>query len=238
MIRVAVLAGLVLASISASAHAHTDLTPAEVRALLDAGANIVVLDVREVSEFCDSTYTPPGHIPGAINMPWNSGYLQDHYDELSQADSTIVVCRSGNRSNTAANFLEDVGFIHVFDMLGGMNAWLWETASCGVASIPGSGGITLSGFALGPATPNPFNFKTEIPYVIPAGLDPARATISVYDSGGRLVFRVVDTDRGPGSHRVVWDGNDSVGRPVASGLYFYQLALNGQTVTRRLALLR
>ena len=43
MRRVPLFAGLVLASICASASAHTDLTPTEVRALLDAGGQIVSL---------------------------------------------------------------------------------------------------------------------------------------------------------------------------------------------------
>ena len=152
--------------------------------------------------------------------------------------STIVVCRSGNRSNTAANFLDGVGFTNVFDMLGGMNAWLWETVNCDAASTPGLGGIAVSGLALGPATPNPFNLRTEISYAIPAGQGPTRVTLSIYDAGGRLVSKVVETGLDPGSHRAVWDGNDSGGRPVRSGIYFYQLAWNGHTVTRRMILLR
>ncbi|MFC1572167.1 rhodanese-like domain-containing protein [Candidatus Eisenbacteria bacterium] len=238
MMRFAILGVLVVASICATAYGHTDLTPPQVNALLDAGENVVIIDVREESEFCDSTYTPPGHISGAINMPWNSGYLQGHYGELSPDDSTIVVCRSGSRSNTAANFLDGVGFAHVFDMLGGMNAWQYETVNCVDSSVPGAGWITTSGLALGPASPNPFKFRTEIPYAIPAGHDPARVTVSIFDARGRLVAEVMETDRGPGSHRVVWDGTDTQGRSVTSGVCFYQLAWHGRTVTRRVVLLR
>jgi Galactose oxidase, central domain/Rhodanese-like domain/Kelch motif/The GLUG motif len=42
----------------------------------------------------------------------------------------LVVCRSGGRSNSAANFLDSKGFPEVYDMTGGMNAWLWDTAPC------------------------------------------------------------------------------------------------------------
>jgi rhodanese-related sulfurtransferase len=121
------------------AHAHTDLTTSQVKALLDAGADVVVVDVREAFEYCDSTAVTPGHIAGSINMPWNSGYFHAHYTELARDDSTIIVCRSGNRSNSAANFLDDQGFTNVFDMLGGMTAWTYETELCdfsGVIPIP------------------------------------------------------------------------------------------------------
>ena len=49
----------------------------------------------------------------------------------SYRDSEILVyCRSGYRSNLAANFLDDNGFLDVYDMLGGFSAWEWETAGC------------------------------------------------------------------------------------------------------------
>lgn len=238
MTRVTTIIGLLLTCICAPALAHIDLTPEEVQALLDSDANVVILDVREEIEFCDSTYVVPGHIPGAINMPWNSEYLQDHYGELSPLDSTIVVCRSGNRSNQAANFLDGVGFVHVFDMLGGMNAWQGETENCFASSTPGVEGIIASGIALGPAAPNPFRVQTELSYVIPAGPAHDRITIRIYDTAGRLVSELIETSPGPGTHRAVWDGNDGEGRPVRSGVYHYQLAWNGQTATRRVVLLR
>lgn len=87
---------------------------------------------------------------GAINMPWNSGYLEAHYGELPADEEIIVVCRSGNRSNTAANFLDGVGFLSVFDMTGGMNQWLWETELCPQASVPGfDDGVYPAGLIVG-----------------------------------------------------------------------------------------
>ncbi len=228
---------LAIALTSGVAYSHTDLTPAEVQAMLDAGGDLVVLDVREESEFCDSTYQPPGHIIGAVNMPWNSGYLQEHYSELPSDHDIIVVCRSGNRSNSAANFLDGVGFTSVFDMLGGMNAWQWETEDCSVASVPGPG-VVPAALSLGPAIPNPFSLETEISYAIPAENGQMHVTLSIYDSRGRLVARVVDSNQNAGSRRVIWSGTDRRGRPVASGVYFYRLASYGKSKTRRVVLLR
>jgi rhodanese-related sulfurtransferase len=47
-----------------------------------------------------------------------------------------VVCWSGYRSHFAANFLEGVGFTGVFDMVGGMRYWEWETEGCDSAVEP------------------------------------------------------------------------------------------------------
>ena len=223
---------------SALTYAHTDLTPTEVKAVLDSGMHVVVLDVREESEYCDSTYQPPGHIPGALNMPWNSGYLQEHYDELSPEDTTIVVCRSGSRSNFAANFLDGAGFTNVFDMLGGMNAWDWTTETCASASVPGSDGVVPAALLLAGASPNPFTVQTEITYAIPAAPGPRPVSLSIYDARGRLISRLVDRNQSAGIYRVSWTGTDQRGRSVASGVYFYNLTWDGQTRTARVVLLK
>lgn len=225
---------LVILLLAALAYGHTDVTPAEVKAMLDAGGDITVVDVREQSEYCDSTYTPPGHIPGAINMPWNSGYLEDHYNELPPDDDIIVVCRSGGRSNAAANFLDGAGFASVFDMLGGMSAWPYETELCGPSSIPGADAGPI-GLTLESASPNPFSAETEITYGVPAGK--GVAALGIYDSRGRLVARFGGEQAG-GMQRAVWTGLDELGRPVSSGVYFYRLTWNGESMTRRVVLLK
>ena len=218
------------------ARAHTDLTTAEVKAILDAGGNVVVLDVREASEYCDSLASTPGHIGGSINMPWNSGVLQADFGDLGLNDSTIVVCRSGSRSNLAANFLDSEGFANVFDMLGGMTAWQYETEICVPAGV--AGGPHGVAFSLDAARPSPFSSTTRIAYSIPSGQASTRVMLGIYDSLGRLLARPVDEDRGAGAHQVDWDGSDHLGRPMPSGVYFYRLAWNGQHRTGSVVLIR
>ncbi len=111
---------------NSSALAHTDLTPAEANAFIDANDRLIVVDVRELHEYCDAV----GHIPGALNYPLSSGVLAARYAELPSAEPILVVCRSGGRSNQAANFLDSVDFNDVYDMTDGMSSWLWETALC------------------------------------------------------------------------------------------------------------
>jgi rhodanese-related sulfurtransferase len=233
-IALAVILPLFLAA--AAANAHTDLTTAQVKAVLDAGGNVVVVDVREDYEYCDSLASTPGHIAGAVNMPWNSGVLQADFSDLDPADSTIVVCRSGNRSHLAAGFLDGEGFANVFDMQGGMTAWQYETELCASAGIPGDS--YHEGLSLSAAVPSPFSSTTRIAYSVPTAEASAQVTLSVYDSLGRLVARPVDSGRGAGTHHVDWDGSDRFGRPVPSGVYFYRLTWNGQSRTRSVVLIR
>ena len=120
------LASVPLIVSNPSALAHTDITAEQARDLIDSTNNLVVVDVREPSEYCGAI----GHIPGAPNYPWNSGVLEARYEELPTNGPVLVVCQSGGRSNRAANFLDSKGFSMVYDMLGGMRAWQWETAPC------------------------------------------------------------------------------------------------------------
>jgi len=111
----------------ASAWAHTDVTPQDAKNMIDTNDNLIVVDVREKdSEYCDET----GHIPSALNYPWTSGVLEERYGELPLDGEILVVCRSGHRSNEAALFLDSKGFLHIYDMEGGMMAWEWDTVNC------------------------------------------------------------------------------------------------------------
>ena len=77
--------------------------------------DVVILDVREDYEYND------GHIPGATLVPL--GQIPDRLDEVPRDKTVIAVCRSGNRSSQATDFLRQQGFDNVHNMEGGMNAW-------------------------------------------------------------------------------------------------------------------
>jgi flagellar hook assembly protein FlgD len=67
---------------------------------------------------------------------------------------------------------------------------------------------------------------------------PAHVRITVFDVGGRRVRTLEDRDLPAGDHAVAWDGTDSVHRPVASGVYFYQVKIGDFSVRRRMVLVR
>ena len=84
--------------------------------------------------------------------------------------------------------------------------------------------------------PNPFNPETWIPYQLS---EPADVTLRIYAVNGELV-RTLTLGHTPAgiyqsrSRAVYWDGKNSVGEPVASGLYFYTLTAGDFTATRKL----
>lgn len=91
-----------------------NLQPGDVEALRD-NPNVVILDVREQYEYDD------GHIPDATLIPL--GTIPNRLDEIPTDKTVIAVCRSGNRSSQATEFLRKQGFDNVHNMEGGMNAW-------------------------------------------------------------------------------------------------------------------
>ncbi len=132
---------LLVSPIGLNSHvwAHTDVSPQEAKNMIDTNEDLIVVDVREEeSEYCNEDPTPPmppGHIPGALNYPWSSGVFDEKHQELPKDGEILLICHSGNRSNQAAEFLDDKGYLHVYDMVGGMMAWEWETVGCNPDSI-------------------------------------------------------------------------------------------------------
>ena len=87
-------------------------------------------------------------------------------------------------------------------------------------------------FALGANYPNPFNPATTIPVSVAAGADDVGLTI--YNVLGQPVRHVWNGPLAAGEHRLVWDGRDAQGQPVAAGVYLYQLQRGDQTRIRKM----
>jgi predicted lipoprotein with Yx(FWY)xxD motif len=83
--------------------------------------------------------------------------------------------------------------------------------------------------------PNPFNPTTRIAFGLSA---PAHVSLRIYDAAGRLVRALVNEERRAARYEETWDGRDSNGRSVSSGIYFYKLAAGSFVETRKMALLR
>uniref|UniRef100_A0A7C3UZG7 T9SS type A sorting domain-containing protein n=1 Tax=candidate division WOR-3 bacterium TaxID=2052148 RepID=A0A7C3UZG7_UNCW3 len=80
------------------------------------------------------------------------------------------------------------------------------------------------GFALYQNYPNPFSFQTIIKYQIPRR---TFVSLSIYNTAGRLVRRLVNEEQKPGTYIYRWDGKDEEGKNVSAGIYFYRLRAKG-----------
>lgn len=75
----------------------------------------LILDVREAAEYAF------GHMEGATSIPM--GELEARMMELDKEQEIYVICRTGQRSDLAAQLLANNGFKKVYNVLPGMNAW-------------------------------------------------------------------------------------------------------------------
>jgi flagellar hook assembly protein FlgD len=66
------------------------------------------------------------------------------------------------------------------------------------------------------------------------------ATVSLrfYDIRGHLVRTLIDRHHSGGAHEVAWDGRDSRGRTVSSGVYFARMSIGDWSETRKIAFVR
>ncbi len=92
------------------------LTSKELKAELDRGENVVIVDVREPQEF------QINRLPGSILIPL--GDLPKRYVELDPNANLVMQCKSGMRSAKAQDFLRSKGFTRVRNLTGGVLGWI------------------------------------------------------------------------------------------------------------------
>ena len=105
--------------VAAAAAAPTSmdaLTSKELKAELDRGDQIVIVDVREPQEF------QINRLPGSILIPL--GELPKRYVELDPNANLVMQCKSGMRSAKAQDFLRSKGFTRVRNLTGGVLGWI------------------------------------------------------------------------------------------------------------------
>jgi hypothetical protein len=84
--------------------------------------------------------------------------------------------------------------------------------------------------------PNPFNPMTEISFDLAQN---GRVALRIYDVAGRLVRTLVDKDMVAGrNHSIVWNGLDDQNRRVSSGVYFYRLDAAGNSLTKKMVVMK
>ncbi|RNC84589.1 MAG: T9SS C-terminal target domain-containing protein [Balneola sp.] len=78
--------------------------------------------------------------------------------------------------------------------------------------------------------PNPFNPTTNISYSLPAL---SRVNLKIYNALGQEVATLVDAQQSSGSHTITWNAADA-----ATGVYFYQLIVGNEILTRKMILIK
>ncbi|MCG3210663.1 MAG: Thiosulfate sulfurtransferase GlpE [Anaerolineae bacterium] len=104
----------------------TEISPADLKARLDNGDEVIVVDMRQGWEYHS------GHIPGALHM-----FIQEipaRMNELPKDRDVVFQCWHGNTSMDASAFLIQNGWdaARIFSLSGGMAGWVTAFGPAGL----------------------------------------------------------------------------------------------------------
>ena len=92
------------------------ISVSDARAMLQPSSNVLVIDVRLPEEYVQ------GHLKGAINIPLSD--LPLRIGGLEHNRPILVYCQTGIRGAQASSILVKAGFTKVFNLEGGITAWI------------------------------------------------------------------------------------------------------------------
>ncbi|MFZ1699226.1 MAG: rhodanese-like domain-containing protein [Pyrinomonadaceae bacterium] len=93
-----------------------EITALELKARMDAGEDIQLIDVRQPDEYAFA------RIEGAKLIPL--GEIPSRKGEIDETRETVVHCKMGGRSARAIEFLQQSGFDgKLYNLVGGITAW-------------------------------------------------------------------------------------------------------------------
>ena len=224
-----------------------------------AGDNIVGVINLDMVAWDVGTYSLD--IQGGPAWEWLMLQMADACAEYTGLGTSLIYSSSGsdhvsfqNEGFAAILGIEDdyfaYGCYHRSCDNVGQNDWQMGTdvtraTIAAIADLAGVAGVVTS-VAAGPALPvsflleqprpNPFNPSTTIGFRL---YRPSAIELAVYDARGRLVQTLLrEEERGTGTDRVTWNGEDHEGRPAASGVYFCKMIAGDEQEVRRLILIR
>lgn len=94
-----------------------EISVADLKAKLDAGEDVFILDVREQGEYDHCNLG--GYLVPLRDLPSRIG-------ELDPEREMVVMCHSGARSARAVQFLQQSGFSKAKNLAGGIDRWARE----------------------------------------------------------------------------------------------------------------
>ena len=109
------------------------------------------------------------------------------------------------------------------------------TEAMDVTAIEHDKTILISGYKLDANYPNPFNPSTTINFNVP---NAGEVSMMIYDLQGRLIKAWTKSASDAGQYSVVWNGRNSFGRKVSSGIYIYRMKAGKFSESRKMLLLK
>ena len=98
----------------------------------------------------------------------------------------------------------------------------------------GKGNIPVE-FSLSQNYPNPFNPATTIKYGLPEN---SFVNLSIFDASGHLITNLVSEEQSAGWHTIQWNGQNSIGQRISTGVYFYRIEVDKFVDVRKMVFMK
>ncbi|RLF58776.1 MAG: rhodanese-like domain-containing protein [Thermoplasmata archaeon] len=82
--------------------------------------NFIIIDIRTPEEY------ESGHLADSIIIDYYESTFEKDIDQLDKEKTYLIYCRTGRRTGLAMDIMEDLNFLNVYNMLGGITQWETE----------------------------------------------------------------------------------------------------------------
>jgi len=179
---------------------------------------------------------------GWVSNNWNandtdtSRYVSNRLSERVYVtfQPFLYVSRDLFTYDGSGNLIEEIGQADIVGTWTNGSRTTYTYSTSGIFDDDAASGVPV-GFEIGQNYPNPFNLNTVIPYSLAGD---SRVKITVSNILGQTVTTLVDAFQFAGSHTSLWNGQDTNGRDVASGVYFFRVQVGELAQVRKMVLLK
>jgi len=95
--------------------------------------------------------------------------------------------------------------------------------------------MELNKFVLRQNYPNPFNPETTIAFNLP---QKSNVCLEIFNIKGQKVCTLINEEKNPGFHKVIWKGLDKYNKNVSSGIYFYRIIAGKNQAIKKMVILQ
>ncbi len=170
--------------------------------------------------------------------------------------SSVEKCAAGNTLYVLSNRFSDYSGLAAYDLASGIQQWQMDHTLESIyfhsnrIFVEGLTGLLIinnanstlteepshiTEFALDQNYPNPFNMNTTIQYRVHKN---ANVNITIYNMLGQKIITLISKAHSPGMYQTTWDGLNNKNQMVSSGLYFYQINIDGEIKTKSMILVK
>ncbi|MDP8208813.1 MAG: hypothetical protein P9L92_19275 [Candidatus Electryonea clarkiae] len=175
----------------------------------------------------------PGTTEHLFILDWSSGNIF-HTEDYGENWEQIV---SPGVGSSSFKFTSDGTGIYIGTGTNTSGSGIWAGFDMFEPSdVKGDVQITIPDeLILHSVYPNPFNYSTLIDFSL---FHQGTVELNVYNLHSRLVRNLIYTSLHPGRHRAIWNGKDTHGRPVSSGVYYVNIRFASKSETAKLLFIK